>query len=434
MTSIATKALETMKSNFDGAERILKELRSLSASYEIAKAEEKIMIERSIKALIDQIELINEPIEALIQSISVDTAEIKTSKIKIKKRARKYERITTVTLVKPIYITKKNKERFLKYLGIEKKALKKVRSKIIKAKLPKSEEIMMKPSAFASFSNRIFYGLSSQLTKKALFKNMRKDLRKANMPHILSSYISIILFITCLTFFVSFLIALAFTFMYPITIITIIRNLGIVIALTAIIFFLALSWPANMAASGRKKLESELPFATSHMAAIASSKIEPSRIFSIMALAKEYKAFNIEMRKIINQINVYGYNLTAALRNVAKQTPSRKFADLLNGISTTITTGGNLTLYLNEKAKSSLLDYRLRHERYSTVIGMYSDIYTALLIAAPLIFMLLLAIISIIGTTFIGMPAPTLASLGIGIIIALNILFLIFLHITQPEI
>ncbi len=116
MTSIATKALETMKSNFDGAERILKELRSLSASYEIAKAEEKIMIERSIKALIDQIELINEPIEALIQSISVDTAEIKTSKIKIKKRARKYERITTVTLVKPIYITKKIKKDFLNIL------------------------------------------------------------------------------------------------------------------------------------------------------------------------------------------------------------------------------------------------------------------------------------------------------------------------------
>jgi flagellar protein FlaJ len=136
----------------------------------------------------------------------------------------------------------------------------------------------------------------------------------------------------------------------------------------------------------------------------------------------------------VNQINVYGYDLTTALRNAAKTSPSKRLADLFGGMVTTITTGGNLTTYLQEKSKSLLIDYRLSHERYTNVIGMYSDIYTALLIAAPLIFMLLLAIISIMGSSFMAMDITTLANLGIIIIAALNILFLIFLKFTQPEV
>ncbi len=425
MVSITEEALESIKSNLDRLEKITKELSILSVSYARTKADEKIIIENSSKTLINQLEIINEPLEALIESISVEFGIKKKPKVKIKKR---YERITTTT--GPVYISKKRKQKFLEELGIEAKTLKKIKSKILKKKVPLAREIIAKPSFLASISNKIFYNTSSKLSKKSFFKSLRKDLRKANMPYTLSSYVSIILFVTLISFILTFIIALALTTSLSIAI----RNIAIAVALTAIIFFLALSWPSNMASSNRKKIDSELPFATSHMTAIASSKVEPSRIFSIMAMTKEYKSFSVEMRKIVNQINVYGYDLTTALRNVARQTPSRKLADLLNGMATTITTGGNLTTYLNEKSKSILLDYRLSHERYATVIGMYSDIYTALLIAAPLIFMLLLAIISIIGTSFIGMPAPTLANLGIGIIAVLNVIFLIFLHFTQPEV
>ncbi|UZE94007.1 MAG: type II secretion system F family protein [Candidatus Pacearchaeota archaeon] len=425
MVSILEEALGSIKSNISRSEKIVRELYALSASYNIARGEEKVMIEKSAMALINQLQLINEPIGALVESIVVEKAKpVKRPSAKRKK----YERITTVS--GPVYITKESKEKFLEDLGIEKKALRKVRKKILKKKPEITEEIIARPSALASFANKIFYNTSKKLSKKPFFKSIGKDLRKANMPYTLSSYISIILFLTLLSFIIILVIALFFTTSLS----TAIRNFAIVIALTAIIFFLTLSWPSNTASSHGKKVDSELPFATSHMAAIASSKVEPSRIFSIMALTKEYKAFSTEMKKIVNQINVFGYDLTTALKNVSRQTSSRKFADLLNGMATTITTGGNLTIYLNEKAKNSLLDYKLSHERYSNIIGMYSDIYTALLIAAPLIFMLLLAIISIIGTSFIGMPASTLANVGIVAIALLNIIFLIFLHLTQPEI
>ena len=58
-----------------------------------------------------------------------------------------------------------------------------------------------------------------------------------------------------------------------------------------------------------------------------------------------------------------------------------------------------------------------------------SDVYTGLLIAAPLIFMLMLALINVIG---VKVSTLTLGVIGIGAIIALNIGFIIFLQISQP--
>ncbi|MCX8194453.1 MAG: type II secretion system F family protein [Candidatus Pacearchaeota archaeon] len=406
------------------------------SSYAAAKPEEKAIIDKSVTVLIDQLILLAQPIEGLVQGITVEleVRAVREEKKKVSSAAGMavvagYERIVTET--GPVYISKENKAQFLQDLGISAKELKKIKKRISeKEEKPVAEEIFVKPSFLAALSNKVFYNTSSKLAKKSAFKGIEKDLRRANLPYTLSSYISMMLFMTLFAFVVTFILAL----LLATSIASAFRNIGIALVLTIIIFLLTLNWPASTASGNRRKIDAELPFAISHMSAIASSKVEPSKIFSIMAFAKEYPTFSAEMRKIVNQINVYGYDLTTALKNVAKQTPSRKLAELLNGMSTTITTGGNLTMYLNEKAKSALTDYRLSHERYSTVIGMYSDIYTALLIAAPLIFMLLLAIMSIIGTSFIGMPAESLANFGIGIIAVLNILFLIFLQITQPEV
>jgi len=200
-----------------------------------------------------------------------------------------------------------------------------------------------------------------------------------------------------------------------------------------VVFFVMFLMPSQKAESNRKKIENEIPFAVSNMASIASSEIEPTKIFSILALSKEFPQFSQECKKIVNQVNFYGYDLNTALKNVAKNTASTKFGELLNGISTNATSGGNLSVYLQEKSKDYMLDYKLSREKYSNTLGIYSDIYTALLIAAPLLFMLLLVVISIIGSNIGGMSLQFLSIVGIISIVVINILFLLFLELTQPE-
>ena len=430
-----------IKANLEKAKSLLQEINSVTLAYGKANTDERVLLNKTVKALTDQLLILYEPLPSIAQSIKFDR---RTRKVSYEKpaetitqgieRGERIERIATAA--GPVYISSGHKGKFLEELNLSEQELKAVKSKIMKKKVSEAEELVSikKPSSFAILSGRMFGPMASGMTKGALFKSVERDLRKAGMPYMLSSYISIIFFVTFISFFLALAIALAVSLAMQATLLEVFRNIAIALVLTILIFFIALTYPANIAGGNRKKLETELPFATAHMAAIASSKVEPSKIFSIMATTKEYKIFSAEIRKVINQINVYGYDLSTALRNAAKTSPSKKYADLLNGMMTTITTGGSLTTYLQEKSKSLLIDYRLSHERYTNVIGMYSDIYTALLIAAPLIFMLLLAIISIMGTSFLAMDISTLANLGIIIIAVLNILFIVFLHFTQPEV
>jgi flagellar protein FlaJ len=419
--------IELIRANLEKSRNILQELNIMAATYSSSSEEGKIMIDKSARAMIDQLRIIHASISPLVKEMRI-VAGRRVAFREVKK-PRTYERVATAT--GPVYVSKQSKAKFLEDVGMSSKTLREVKLKIAKPREYEQKIIMAKPSFLTSISSSIFGPMASGLTKSSIYRSVDSDLKKANMPYMLSTYISMILFVTFLSFIVSLAVALAVSqgiFM------TIIRNVAIALIVTVIVFFLMLSYPANVVRSNKRKIESELPFAASHMAAIASSKVEPSRIFTILAMTQEYKTFAAEIRKVVNQINVYGYDLTTALKNVSKATPSEKLGDLFNGMATTITTGGNLTSYLQEKAKSILLDYRFSRERYSTIIGMYSDIYTALLIAAPLIFMLLLAIMSVLGTTFIGLDIATLSNLGIAVIAVLNIAFIIFLNITQPEV
>ncbi len=67
-------------------------------------------------------------------------------------------------------------------------------------------------------------------------------------------------------------------------------------------------------------------------------------------------------------------------------------------------------------------------------MATYSDMYTGILIAAPLLFMTTLAIINVIGGSIGGLSVKTISIAGTYLIIPfLNIIFLVFLSIIQPE-
>jgi flagellar protein FlaJ len=168
-----------------------------------------------------------------------------------------------------------------------------------------------------------------------------------------------------------------------------------------------------------------------HMSAIAGSGIEPSQIFKIIALGNEYPYTKQEIKKILNQINVYGYDLVNALKNSASTTSSPKMAELFNGLATTISSGGSLTDFLDKRTETLLFDYRLEKERSTKLAETFMDIYISVVIAAPMIMMLLLVLISVSHIS-IGLGILEITLLIISIISLINILFLVILKVKQP--
>ncbi|MEM4647809.1 MAG: type II secretion system F family protein [Candidatus Pacearchaeota archaeon] len=323
------------------------------------------------------------------------------------------------------------REEIYKELKIREEDVKKLK-KILKQKEKKEKlEEIEKPNFFVSLANSIFGNFSISLARKNFLKNYNLDLKKANISLLLSSYLSLIFFVTLIFFIVSLLFAIFISIGSPIFII--IRNIFFSFLFTFLVFLILFFYPKIEIKNIERKIEAELPFAALYMATIAGSGVPPVKIFNLISESNEFKEISKQIRKITNKINFLGMDLVTAIRESIKLIPNKNLVEMLNGVATNIITGGDLNEYFNEESKKFLTNYKVSREKFSISAGVYSDIYTGLLITAPMIFMLLLFFIGLIpNATIGGLSVTQLSILGLIVIIILNIIFIIYLQIVTP--
>ena len=326
-------------------------------------------------------------------------------------------------------------------LGLEKETLrrlKKAKAKEIKTKTIKATSI------YSKAASQLFSKVSRKLLEKRSFKVMEDQLNKANLDFTPVGYISIILMTTLLSAIIGgflFLFFLFFNFGATLPIITratetvnirFFKVFWILIVVPLSTFFMMYIYPSLEKKSAELNIDTELPFATIHMSAISSSMINPIKIFEIIISTNEYPALEKEFKKMINEINLYGYDLVSALKNTAKNSPSKMLAELLNGLVTTINSGGDLPQFFEKRAETLLFNYRLEQQKTAKAAETFMDIYISLVIAAPMILMLLMMIMKISGLG-IAMSIMTIALMIILGVIIINVIFLTFLQIKRNK-
>jgi flagellar protein FlaJ len=321
---------------------------------------------------------------------------------------------------------------------IEKETLRRIKKKEKKV-LKKKEK---KASTYVRLANKFFSGISKSLLDKGYFKNLKRNLVKANMQYLTRSYVSVIFFNALVSLFVSLLIVgfllffnigVRFPFITPMRQDIITRFLSLFWLLIVIpvgTYLFTFFYPLLEKTAIEAKINQELPFATIHMASISESMVEPSNIFKIIISTGEYPALEKEFTKLLNEINVFGHDLVTSLRNVAFNSPSRRLSELLDGLATTITSGGDLSDFFDKRAQSLLFEYRLEREKQTKSAETFMDIYISVVIAAPMILRLLLIMMRISG---LGIALSTsmialIMVLGVSIV---NIVFLSFLQLKQ---
>ncbi|MCK4552643.1 type II secretion system F family protein [Candidatus Pacearchaeota archaeon] len=339
-----------------------------------------------------------------------------------------------------VKVSKKGKIKLPKnFLELEKETLKRLgnkEKKIIKNKVKK-------PSKYVKIANRIFINLSKPLSKKKIFDILKTSLIKSNMQFIPLNYISIILFTTLLSVIFSIFVFgffLFFNFGPELPIITkITEDIGTrFLKIFWILFVIPLGtisfmyfYPSIERRAIENRINHELPFATIHMSAISGSMVEPSKIFSIVNSTGEYPNISKEFTKLINEINVYGYNLVSALRNLAFNCPSSKLSELFNGLASTISSGGDIQDFFEKRAQSLLFEYKIENENRTKMAETFMDIYISVVIAAPMIFMLVLMMMKISGLG-ISLSTSMISLIMVLGVAMMNIVFLTFLHLKQP--
>jgi flagellar protein FlaJ len=266
------------------------------------------------------------------------------------------------------------------------------------------------------------------------FRTLKVSLNEADTKILFRTYLSIIFFLTAFVFIITFLIILVFSLYLGLDIILMLAGLIIVPSFSASLTFLAYcTYPISLAYRRKSDIESNLPFAINHMSAIANSGVPPRVIFKVLSRFKEYGEISREVSKITRNIEIFGMDELTSIKEVASKSPSRPFKDLLQGILTTIQTGGSLKSFLKEESSKAMFDYKIKRNKYIQQLSVYADFYTALLIAAPLVFVIILPILSIMQGSLFGFSMEDLIRIGMVLLAALNVIFLVFLQLTQPK-
>lgn len=436
--------------------RMLKELNSLENYIRQAEPGEKKMISSQINLIKEAFIKTNEEIPLAIEKINLikdldqnkkETPEKEQrSSGEFKKNPEEKVSLKESLIKKPIntisskFVTaeKGYSLKELQPTQLEKLTLRRMKDKNKKIEVKQEKT----PSIYINIANRIFSKLSEKIVGDKTFQDLERDLIKANLQFTPRSYISVIFLTTCVAFLAGIFIGLFFFFFnigVVLPIITkstgelsnrLLKSILIVVLSPILTFIIMYVYPSMEKSSTELNIEDELPFATIHMSAISGSMIDPSNIFSIIISTNEYPYLQKEFKKLINEINLHGYDLVSALRNSAYNTPSKKLSELFNGLATTINSGGDLSIFFDKRAQTLLFDNKLEQEKKTKAAETFMDIYISLVIAAPMILMILLMMMKISGLG-ISMSTSMITVIITLSVTMINIVFLTFLQLKR---
>lgn len=428
--------VDQLKKNLDAEINMVRELDKIYSMDTQLDAEEIRLYYQISESLLKRIRILNDSIPEIIKKIDVSGG---SSEKEIENKG-----LEVVPLKKEVevFVSERGRNEFLKELNIDSQLVKKIKKR--QKEKPKKVERFATTNWYGKFANKIFFNFSQKLVSDGTFKSLVLDIRKSNLNILSTTYFSMMFLSICIAVVVGFF---AWIFMIFFTVdllnlsiqaysgsyfLRIVKILWVPLVFPGVTFLLFYTYPSAEKKSIAGKINQEIPFVVIHMASISGSGIEPIELFKIIATSKEYEFAGNEFRKILNQTNLYGYDLSTALRNVSLSTPSGKFSELLNGMAVTINSGGDMRKFFEKRAESLLLEYRLEREKANKSAETFMDLYISIVIATPMIMVMLLVIISI-SKISTGFNPTQMTTLIIGLVGIVNVLFIVFLHMKQPN-
>ena len=278
----------------------------------------------------------------------------------------------------------------------------------------------------------VFLKFAKMVPKRVLskFGTLKKNLAKASIKSGFLIYIGLVMFASVVTAIVTF--GLTFIFLSPFNI-AILNRIGFSVLIGVGAGFIALGigylYPVLVAYSRGSKIDANLPHIAHFMAVLASSGMTPESVFR--SLARVGKEFSVskEVGALIGEIELLGANLYSSLKRISEVSPSRKFGTMLSGVVTTSHMGGDLADYLNQEAKKFKEERVGKIKRFIENLAVIAETYVAFMVAAPLMLIIMLSVMSFIGggVDILGLSPSDLLNLLTFVLIPTGIGFLVFM-------
>ena len=164
---------------------------------------------------------------------------------------------------------------------------------------------------------------------------------------------------------------------------------------------------------------------------MSTAGITPAEVFKLLGESPIYGESAVEAKYIVREIEIFGKDLTDAIRIVSGVTPSDRMKEFLQGAVAAISAGTNLTDYYRNKAAQYTVENRQQQKIFLETLGLIAESYVTALVAGTLFLIILQSIMSIIS----GEVSPMFLYVVIYLIVPFgSIMFVILISSMTPEV
>jgi flagellar protein FlaJ len=270
---------------------------------------------------------------------------------------------------------------------------------------------------------------------KKVFGDIQQDILKAGIKMTVEEYFSIFLateiLITPLFFVLAFSVLIIATSDFSITIIGAGAFSLIVMVSIITLFFL---YPANTVQDRAKKIDNALHFATLYMATLSTTGMPASIMFKVISDFKEFGEISKISRQISEDVEIFGYDMPESLARHADNVPSPGLSELLWGIRATIISGGDISKFLDEKAKTFTNLFKRRLEEYVQTMSLFMEMYITVVIVGTVLLIVLSTIMGMMGGFMGQMETIQVLFIGLGVPFVTTAFILMLKTISPTEV
>ncbi len=198
----------------------------------------------------------------------------------------------------------------------------------------------------------------------------------------------------------------------------------------------SLAWPSWALSKKNKTINTNLPLAILTMSTVSEGGAPPQFMFQSIAGNPDYPRLGLECTKIQRFMDQMGLSFSKAVAKEIEITPSKKFQTFLKELNTTIKSGGDLKEFMAKRADDAYFEYMLQLERAGERAETLGEIYSIIMIAAPLFLFFAVMLLGIFAdeSGLFGLTVDELLNYGIWLVIPLaNIVFIMAMSALAPE-
>jgi flagellar protein FlaJ len=256
--------------------------------------------------------------------------------------------------------------------------------------------------AFSRFSHRLFGPIADGMFSRE--GDFAKTLKKANLKITVGEFFSsAFLIVIVLTPLMTIAVSMIMQILNKSPIIPLIMTL-ILFPVFVLLFFYV--YPSYVADNRKRNIDAKLPYAVPYMSAMAGAGVPPDLIFNSLARSPLYGEITEEAKNITRDVNLFGYDIITAISRYSVNSPSRKWGELLQGMVTTIRSGGDMKLFLHNEANTIMVEFKRIMKEFTETLGLFAEAYITVPVFGMIFIIIILTVLGMIQSGGVNKIGP----------------------------